>query len=80
MRIEADKGDNIYNSIKKAKQTLSQSNRIEWEESEGSKYTRFKDKITLVFNEIELDITTESHVDDIATIYNLKSEILRLTI
>ena len=78
MKIEADKGDNVYNAIKKAKQTLIDNNQTEWEKSEGSKYTRFKEKITLVFNEIELDISTESHIDDIAIIYNLKSNILRL--
>jgi hypothetical protein len=76
MRIEADKEDNVYKAIKKAKQVLIDSNQIEWEKSEGSKYTRFKEKITLVINEIELDISTESYVDDIAIIYNLKSDIL----
>ncbi len=81
MRIEADKGDSIYGAIKKAKAELNDSNILEYDRVEGEvKYGRFKDKVTLVFNDIEVDISTDSNVDDIATIYNLKSNIKRLGI
>lgn len=78
MRIESDKGDNIYGAIKKAKSELLSVNSKEWDDSEGSKYARYQEKVTLVFNEIEVDISTNSNIDDIATIYNLKSTISRL--
>ena len=81
MRIEADKGVNIYGAIKKAKDALNDSNILEYDRVDGeTKYGRFKEKVTLVFNEIEVDISTNSNVDDIAVIYNLKSEIRRLEI
>jgi len=80
MRIESDKKDNIYKAIKKAKQKLNDFNKVEWDNAEHNiNYVRFKEKITLVFNGIEVDILTDSNVDDIATIYNLKSNINSLT-
>ncbi len=76
MRIESDKKDNIYKAIKKAKQKLNDFNKLEWDNAEHNiNYARFKEKVTLVFNGIEVDILTDSNVDDIATIYNLKSNI-----
>jgi len=81
MRIEADKGDSIYGAIKKAKVALLHKNETEWDSAEGNiNYARFEEKVTLIFNDIEVDISTDSNVDDIATIYNLKSNIKRLGI
>ena len=79
MIIEASKGDNIYSAIKKAKAALNDSNSLEYDRVEGeTKYARFNGKVTLTFNDISVDISTDSNIDDIAIIYNLKSNIRRL--
>jgi hypothetical protein len=78
MIIEANPGDNIYSAIKKAKAALLESNMLEYNAAEGSKYARFNKKLTLMFNDVSVDISTDSNVDDIAVIYNLKSKIRRL--
>lgn len=80
MRIESDKKDNVYTAIKKAKQKLSDFNQSKLENTNNNMdYVRFKEKVTLVFNDVEVDILTDSNINDIATIYNLKSTINRLT-
>ena len=80
MRIESDKKDNVYTAIKKAKQKLSDVNQSKLENTNNNMdYVRFKEKVTLVFNDVEVDILTDSNINDIATIYNLKSTINRLT-
>ena len=77
---EADKKDNVYTAIKKAKQKLSDFNQSKLENTNNNMdYVRFKEKVTLVFNDVEVDILTDSNINDIATIYNLKSTINRLT-
>jgi hypothetical protein len=78
MRIESDKKDNVYTAIKKAKQKLSDFNKSELG-NDNMGYVRFEQKVTLVFNDVEVDILTDSNINDIATIYNLKSTINRLT-
>ena len=80
MRIESDKKDNVYTVIKKAKQKLSDFNKSELgNDNNNMGYVRFEQKVTLVFNDVEVDILTDSNINDIATIYNLKSTINRLT-
>jgi hypothetical protein len=80
MRIESDKKDNVYTAIKKAKQKLSDFNKSELgNDNNNIGYVRFEQKVTLVFNDVEVDILTDSNINDIATIYNLKSTINRLT-
>jgi|TARA_R110000803_G_scaffold195900_1_gene259168 hypothetical protein len=80
MRIESDKKDNVYTAIKKAKQKLSDFNKSELgNDNNNMGYVRFEQKVTLVFNDVEVDILTDSNINDIATIYNLKSTINRLT-
>ena len=80
MRIESDKKDNVYTAIKKAKQKLSDFNQSKLENTNNNMdYVRFKEKVTLVFNDVEVDILTDYNINDIATIYNLKSTINRLT-
>lgn len=62
MLMYADKGDNLYNSISKVQKTLKNPT----------------DSCELEFNEIRIDVSKNSNIHDLITIYNLKHTINRL--
>jgi hypothetical protein len=59
---EADKGTNFYQAVKELKEIMTQKGLIEAQ---------------LLFNDIYIWVNRDSIIDDIATIYDLKRELLR---
>jgi hypothetical protein len=58
---DAEPGENIYSAARNAIARAKEAD----------------ERVTLLFNELEITVSPQSFADDIAMIYNLKSEVRR---